>query len=261
MKLLLLSDIHGNRSAFLAVLDRASRYPDIGACVLLGDLIDYGPHSNEVIRMASHLPWPVLCNLRGNHEDAILREDYGRFSSERGKRSARHTADILDESSGHYISQEMDPRGKKEFQYAGKNCLATHGSLEDEYWKSISPEDSLTGYETCDYVFSGHSHLPHMMERYYPCVAGEGRNGGNPPPEEDASPEALRRLDRRKVIFINPGSVGQPRNLDPRAQFALLDMETGQIIFEKAAYDIRAEQAAFDDRMDPFYCERLRWGI
>ena len=63
------------------------------------------------------------------------------------------------------------------------------------------------------------------------------------------------------MIFINPGSVGQPRNLNPMAQFVVLDMKKEQINFEKTEYDIDAEQAAFCGQTDDFYCERLRWGI
>lgn len=91
MRIMVMSDIHGNKTAFQAVLERSAKIGNIGACILLGDLIDYGMHSNEVIQMAKALPYPVICNIRGNHEEAIIREEYGRFSSERGKACAKYT--------------------------------------------------------------------------------------------------------------------------------------------------------------------------
>ena len=242
MCVLIISDIHGNRSAFQEVLGQAERRHKITSCILLGDLIDYGMHSNEVIKMARTLPYKVLCSLRGNHEEAVIRGEYSRFSSDRGRRSARHTKSVLTSDSWDYISREMEQGGKKEFELNGKKCLAVHGSLEDEYWKSIRPESGLLEYDKYDYVFSGHSHLPHMFESYYEC-------------------EDVNRRNKKKVIFINPGSVGQPRNLDNRAQYAVLNMERGEIAFEKAEYDIETEQAAFCGQVDDFYCERLRWGI
>lgn len=242
MKILVMSDIHGNAAAFQAVLDKAAVVQDIDACVLLGDMIDYGMHSNEVIAMLHTLAYPVICNIRGNHEDAIIGEKYERFSSDRGRVSAQYTRSVLNQQSWDYIQNVMEERGIKEFEYDGKKCLAVHGSLADEYWKSIQPEQALEAYCKYDYVFSGHSHLPHFVEKYYAC--------------EDAC-----RRNKKKVVFINPGSVGQPRNLNNNAQYVILDMQTGQVWFEKAEYDIAAEQAAYHGQVDEFYCERLKWGV
>lgn len=249
MKLLILSDIHSNQNAFQAVLARAAQITDIKACILLGDLIDYGMHSNEVIQMVQNLPYPVLCNIRGNHEDAVIENEYNRFSSDRGRDCARYTRSILSRNSWDYICHEMEPWGMKEFDCGGKRCLAVHGSLEDIYWKSINPENiclekdrTERTYKDYDYVFSGHSHVPHFVEKYGAC--------------EDA-----KRRNKKKVIFINPGSVGQPRNLNNMAQFAVLDIETEQVIFEKVRYDIHAEQSAYHGQVDNFYRERLEWGV
>lgn len=245
MNILLLSDLHANRAALAAAIKKLHAIHTarpIAACLLLGDLIDYGLHSNEVIEMVKALPFPVLCSLRGNHEDAILRDTYERFSSDRGRESARYTRSILNDASLAYLMDEMEDAGKKEFEINGKKCLAVHGSLADEYWGTIRPEDDLSAYSGYDYVFSGHSHLPHYFERYYPCDDAAHRN-------------------KKKTIFINPGSVGQPRNLNPAAQFALFDTETERVVFEKVNYDVEREQSAFDGRVDDFYRERLKWGI
>lgn len=242
MKILVMSDIHGNKEALQAVIDKAVCHRDIEACILLGDLIDYGMHSNEVIQMVRLLPYPLLCNLYGNHEDAVVRNEYSRFSSDRGRECARYTRTILSQESWEYIHCEMERHGRKEFTYRGKKCLGIHGSMEDVYWQSIHPEQQLPEYWNYDYVFSGHSHLPHFVEKYYAC-------------------DDIRHRNTKKVIFINPGSVGQPRNLNHMAQFVLLDIDQEQVFFEKAEYDIDAAQAAYHGQVDKFYCERLRRGI
>ncbi|MCX4272259.1 MAG: metallophosphoesterase family protein [Acetatifactor sp.] len=240
MKILIMADIHGNLEALERILAEADSC-HIQGCVLLGDLIDYGMHSNEVVRRLLKLQYPMLCNLRGNHEEAILQEDYARFSSERGRESARHTRERLDQNTWRYI-KDLEKSGKQEFRCGGKYCLGIHGSLEDCFWKGIIPEQDLDSYSSYDYVFSGHSHRPHFFERFYPA--------------QDA-----RRRNLKKTIFINPGSVGQPRNLNPMAQAAVLDMDTENVVFLRATYDIAKEQQAFDGQVDSFYSERLEYGV
>ncbi len=90
-KILVVSDIHGNLSALEAVLE-AESLEALEGIILLGDVIDYGPRSNEVIHRIKELPdHKILVNLWGNHEAAVCKKDYRRFSSERGKQSAAIT--------------------------------------------------------------------------------------------------------------------------------------------------------------------------
>lgn len=242
MRLLVLSDIHGNYQALQAVLEKAKREYVIEGMLLLGDVIDYGMHSNEVIEVIRELPWPVLVNIRGNHEDAVMEEHYDRFSSERGRQCARHTRGMLQDASWDYLYHAMSGSGQAVFACGEKSCLAVHGSLEDPLWGTIAPDSDLSAYRDYDYVFSGHSHRPHCFERYYQA--------------EDPA-----RRNRKKVLFLNPGSVGQPRNLNACAQFAVLDTETEEVTLAKAAYDIAKEQAAYTDAVDVFYRDRLERGI
>ena len=114
--------------------------------------------------------------------------------------------------------------------------------MKDEYWKSISPKDDLAPYQKFDYVFSGHSHRPYMFEEYYKTDDRERRH-------------------QKKTLFINPGSVGQPRNLTPRAQFVVFDTKTEACAFIKISYDIKKEQSYFTDKVDDFYKTRLTYGV
>ena len=155
--------------------------------------------------------------------------------------SAANTRQSLDENAWQYLS-DMEQSGEKEFLCGGKRWLAIHGSREDVYWKSSTPEQELSEYSSYDFVFSGHSHRPHFFEKYY--------NAEDP-----------KRRNKKKTIFINPGSVGQPRNLNPMAQAVILNMETEEVSFLKVSYDIRKEQSAFHEQIDSFYRERLEYGV
>ena len=242
MRVLVMSDIHGNEQALLSVLEYCLNRDKIDKVIMLGDVIDYGMHSNEVIDRLRTLEWDVVCNIWGNHEEAVMKACYERFSSERGKESARYTSTILTQRSKEYIQNDMTACGSLVFDLAGKKCLAVHGSLEDIYWKSIKPGERGNAYREYDIVFSGHSHLPHMFEVYYEAEVPENRN-------------------KKKTIFFNPGSVGQPRNLNSRAQFVVWDTDGGQIEFKSIAYNIQKEQEAYKGQVDDFYRDRLERGI
>ena len=93
-KIAILSDIHGNISALKNVLADAEK---MGAerFIILGDVIDYCMHSNEVIDVLRTIDDKVICNIWGNHEYAIMKDDYARFSSQRGIDCAKYTKSIL----------------------------------------------------------------------------------------------------------------------------------------------------------------------
>lgn len=241
MKIAILSDIHGNETALKTVFDRLGS-SGVDKLILLGDIIDYGPHSNEVIDILISSDLPVICNIIGNHENAIINSEYSRFSSERGKQSAEFTRSTLSDNSWNYIKNNMYGSGKYEFTVDTFKCLAVHGSLSDEYWKAIRPGDELKDYAEYDYVFSGHSHYPHFFEMYYKA-------------------DRIKTRNLKKTTFINPGSVGQPRNICPFAQYAVWDTITGEINMARIKYDIKKEQQCFFSEIDSFYRDRLEAGI
>lgn len=241
-KILILSDIHGNLSALEQVLKK-EKLTEISGIILLGDLIDYGPRSNEIIERIREIPDEhVLVNIWGNHEHAIMNENYEHFSSERGKQCAAHTRKNLTDKTIAYLNDHMEKSGKYELELSGKRCLAVHGSMEDHYWKSISHEESGEAYSKYDIVFSGHSHIPHFFEHFYSCDNAQYRN-------------------KKKTVFINPGSVGQSRDHNPNAHYGVLELETMSIQLKTAEYDIAYEMSLFSDEVDPFYRERLGIGV
>lgn len=245
---LIISDIHGNLSALRAVIkDFQKKYCEnrnpIDGIICAGDLIDYGMRSNEVVEYVKQLDIPLVCNVWGNHENAIMNEDYRHFSSERGVECAKNTAKHLTEETKKYIRTRMNSQGREELIIDGKRTLVIHGSFKDAMWKALKPEDGREEFEKYaeyDLVISGHSHFPHMFEQYFTCDNPATRN-------------------KKKTIFINPGSVGQPRNINNRAQYAVIG--DGRICMESVEYDIALEQSLFDGSVDVFYRNRLETGV
>ncbi len=241
-KVAILSDIHGNLQALKEVISDLSNY-DVDSIVLLGDLIDYGMQSNESVELIrKEFSSKIICNIWGNHEKAILTEDFDHFSSQRGVESAKFTALQLNDEVKDYLNDDLIHEGKLEFELDNMNALAIHGSLLDNYWKAIFP-DNLNG-DYCDYdiVFSGHSHYPHVFQKFY----------------EVDNPDMR---DKKSVLFINPGSVGQPRNHNPNAQYAILDTETMGVELRAVEYPVDEAMDLYDGSIDEFYQTRLKNGI
>ena len=236
----ILSDIHGNLFALEEVI---KDFKDIDSIILLGDLIDYGMQSNEVVEyIKDNLSSKIVCNIWGNHENAILTEDYNHFSSNRGVESAKFTNSQLTDDSKDYLNNELIHEGKYEFEIDKKRVLAIHGSLADCYWKAIFPDNLNGDYSGYDIVLSAHSHYPHSFHKFYEADNPEMRN-------------------KKSVLFINPGSVGQPRNHNPNAQYAILDSQTMGVELRSVKYPKDKAMDLFDGSVDDFYRKRLENGI
>ncbi|MBQ2226696.1 MAG: metallophosphoesterase family protein [Methanobrevibacter sp.] len=239
-KIAILSDIHGNLFALREVVND---FKDIDSIILLGDLIDYGMQSNEVVEyIKENLCSKIICNIWGNHEKAVLNKDFNHFSSQRGIDSAKFTASQLNDSSKEYLNNELDTTGRYEFKISDKKVLAIHGSLNDYFWKSIFPDDLNGDYSDYDIVLSGHSHYSHVFQKFYEADNPEMRN-------------------KKSVLFINPGSVGQPRNHNPNAQYAILDTESMGVELKSVKYPKDKAMDLYDGSIDDFYRKRLEKGI
>ena len=238
----ILSDIHGNLFALNEVINDLNNQM-IDQIILLGDLIDYGMQSNEVVEfLKDNLSSKIICNIWGNHEKAILTHDFSHFSSQRGVESAKFTDSILTDESKRYLNDNLNHEGKYEFEIDGKNVLAVHGSLTDYYWKAILPDNLNGDYSDFDIVLSGHSHYPHVFQHFYESDNPDMRN-------------------KKSVLFINPGSVGQPRNHNPNAQYAVLDSETIGVELRSVKYPKDEAMSLYDGSIDDFYRLRLENGI
>ncbi len=245
-KYLILSDIHGNVSAFEAVLADCSN-DSFSGVILLGDLVDYGMRSNEIIQRLKSLSesdWKnkIIVNIWGNHEKILFDDGLERLSSDRGRVIAKYTSDHLDYDSKEYLQTQMNKSGIQEFELDGFRCLAVHGSMDDHYWSSINPDNLHGEYSRYDLIFGGHSHYSHCFSTFYPSEDKELRN-------------------KKAVMFINPGSVGQPRNQNPYAQYAVILLPSKRVELRAVEYDVEYEQSLYPDEIDEFYKKRLTRGV
>lgn len=243
MKIAILSDIHANLSALQSVLKDIHERAEIDAYILLGDIVNYGMRPNEMIAELGQLDKPILVNIWGNHECAMVDDSQLlHFSTDRGRSVLMYMRNILSEHSKQYLDG-MIKDGYTELEIEGKKILLVHGDMKDVYWgKMTDAEQHDECYKKYDFVLHGHSHVPQYNEV---CFA-------------DVNP--LMR-NKKKTVFINPGSVGQPRNHNPRAQYAILDTETGECQLLSAEYNIAYEQSLYPVEIDSFYKERLERGV
>ena len=243
MRLVLLSDIHANITALQAVLKDIESIGEFDAYALLGDFVNYGPRPNEAIEIAKKLTKPLIVNLWGNHEYSIFGGNLDKFATDRGRAVLKYTYTILTDESRGYLENCMNHQGMEEKEIDDKSVLFVHGNLDDPYWGKFGIDKMDDNrFAKYDYVISGHSHIPHYVEHFYASDNAEYRN-------------------KKRTIFINPGSVGQPRNHNPYAQYGILDTRTENYEHRSVWYDVEAERKLFSDSVDKFYKDRLILGI
>jgi diadenosine tetraphosphatase ApaH/serine/threonine PP2A family protein phosphatase len=217
------SDIHGNLHALEAVLAAVEREaPDEIWC--LGDLVGYGPRPNECTALVRERA--DLC-LIGNHDLAALaRLDLAEFNEDAAA-SARWTSSTLDEGARQFLAS-LEPRGERE------GLGLYHASPRDPVWEYVlSAEIAAASLLAADeaVVMVGHSHVALSFSLDRQTLSGGLAADGT---ELDFG-SAERWL-------VNPGSVGQPRDGDPRAAFLTLDLDARRAVFRRVTYPIERTQ-------------------
>lgn len=244
-RLIIISDIHANLSALEKVFEDASVRYEYDSVAILGDIINYGMRPDEVIGYLGRVSRPIIVNLAGNHENALLNGDCSRFSTERGKEVLAFTRERLGKDSVDYIRGNLVGSGMTEMEIGGHRVLFVHGTLSDPFWGKMSPEEMRKAeYAGYDYVISGHSHVPAFVEIFHECA-------GRP-----------EYRNKKRTVFLNPGSVGQPRNHNPRAHYLYADFESETFHFNSVEYDVAKEQSLYEgEKINVFYKDRLTNGI
>jgi predicted phosphodiesterase len=223
LRYLILSDLHGNLQALEAVLMDALTV-GYDQTVVLGDLVGYGADPIEVIDRTIALD-PVLL-IRGNHDKVAAGLEPSVLFNDAARVAIEWTRSVLQPRHVQYLAGL--PKGPRRLADGITIC---HGALFDEDYYVLTPRDAERaaaefGGTLCLF---GHTHVPAV----YTVTGGRIDQGA---PEGDVSWRSGRRL-------INVGSVGQPRDGDPRAAYGILDMTTGLLTFRRVGYDIEGAQA------------------
>jgi diadenosine tetraphosphatase ApaH/serine/threonine PP2A family protein phosphatase len=241
MRIAVISDIHGNLHALEAVLADIDRHrPDELWC--LGDVVGYGPRPNECVALTRERSTVALC---GNHDLAVIGTlDISDFSGDAAA-AVRWTQDVLSSDARAWLGSLL-PAAER----SGAELF--HGSPRDPVWDYVLSEEvaRVCLLETeAPLVLVGHSHVALAL-----AWDGETIEGGLAPEGTEAE------LGPRRWL-LNPGSVGQPRDGDPRAAWLELDLPSGQARFDRVPYDIARTQAEIRERVLPeALAERLSHG-
>ncbi|PJF48788.1 MAG: metallophosphoesterase [Chloroflexi bacterium] len=246
MRCLIISDIHANLAAFEAVLQDAARRRlrfDIVWC--LGDIVGYGPDPNECIDLLRSLPH--VC-LAGNHDWAVL----GKLSSETFH---EHAAFVVEWTRARLTRENLNYLRARPEQDVEGDYLLAHASPREPIWEyvlELSVAEENFDYMPTAYALIGHTHVPAIFVKNSVTLAVYAAA---------PTPSIPIALKPNHNYIINPGSVGQPRDGDPRAAYALLDTEKSTWTPHRVEYPIKRTQekmraAGFPDRL----IERLSHG-
>jgi predicted phosphodiesterase len=243
MRILIVSDIHSNSVALDTVLAVAGAYDQLWN---LGDTIGYGPCPNECVAAVQHAQ--VL--IAGNHDLASLgKVDLSDFNPDARTANIWNGAQLTPDHRA--LLEALPPRRDVDERF-----LVVHASPREPIWEYLlTPEQARDNFALFDtqVCFMGHSHIP-LIFRKYP----DGRYEG--PTLPDAGETIELQPDTR--YFINPGSVGQPRNQDPRAAYAVLDTDASTVQFNRIEYDILQTQRQMHDAHLPLaLIRRLEYGM
>jgi len=225
MRIAIIADIHANLEAFTSVLDDVAKRGGVEEFWCLGDVVGYGPDPHrciEILRQQNH-----VC-VAGNHDWAATGKVPVTDFNDEAATACRWTEQQLLPEDIEYLNNLSSVIERDDF-------TLVHGSPREPVWEYILSaeiaEENLAYFKT-KYCLAGHSHVPYVFS----CDNFGGHTVSNFPVDSPI----LLGINR---LIINPGGVGQPRDGDPRASYAIYDSATRSISHYRVPYDIGATQA------------------
>jgi predicted phosphodiesterase len=246
MRYLIFTDIHGNLEAFQAVL-RAVQKKRVDHYIFLGDLVGYGASPNEVIqRLAALKPLNII---RGNHDKAVAGLDSVQTFNPIAASAIFWTKNNITRKNFDYLV-----RLKQGPEFVHDRITICHGAPFDEDYYIFGEFDAAEAfsYVKTQVCFFGHTHFPFVYVEKDGTVEGTFLEG-------DANEIKLEKGAR---YLINPGSVGQPRDRNPQAAYAVYDSDARLVKFYRVPYDIEeARNKIISAGLPAALAERLSLGI
>lgn len=243
MRVLILSDIHANLVALESVLSAAAG--DYDVVWSLGDIVGYGPRPNECIELMRDR---AAVSVMGNHDWAVLGRpgvDVDDFNPH-ARQAVLWTRAELRTPNRQYLDGLPDmpihPPSAQDF-------LVTHASPREPVWEYIlSPNTAMENFAVFDdpICLVGHTHKPVIYR--WQLQAANGDDSGTPPPAtvDQLTPQVGMTVSLTtspvERLILNPGSVGQPRDNDARAAYAILDLDARTWRYERVAYPVELTQ-------------------
>lgn len=222
MRILVISDIHANLTALEAVIADAGQ---VDAVWCLGDLVGYGPDPNQCVKRIQQLPG-LVC-LMGNHDAAVAGKIPVTSFNNEARLAVLWTRSVIEPQVVEYL------KGLSPNDVADSIYLA-HGSPREPIWEYVlDVHTALLNFRQFDnpFCFVGHSHFPLKFQK---------RNA------QDVADLSIPIVGNSNPMvpraIYNPGSVGQPRDRDPRAAYAIYDPDRQTWTHHRVAYDIPSVQ-------------------
>jgi predicted phosphodiesterase len=245
VRYLILSDLHANWEALDAVIRHAGR--DFDRIVCCGDLVGYGADPNAVVEWVRDHCRVVV---RGNHDKVCSGQEDLEWFNPIARAGAIWTCQHLSAENAAYV------RDLQEGPVVLDGMQLLHGSPwdEDDYMTSADEAGDAFGYLQSRLAFFGHTHLQGGF------VWNHSRIEIIPPVSTKQTETAIE-IDPTCGYLINPGSVGQPRDGDPRAGYAIYDSDAPAVRYYRVPYDIAAAQKKiYEAGLPPYLGERLSLG-
>ncbi|MFC2011002.1 metallophosphoesterase family protein [Chloroflexota bacterium] len=244
MRYAIIADIHANLAAFTAVLDDIQRRGGVEKMWCLGDIVGYGPDPHECLELL--LQTNHIC-IAGNHDwSAIGKIDTTKFNPDVAI-ACRWTAQQLSSTDIEYLKNLPLIMEEGDFTLA-------HGSPKEPIWEYListgAAKENFTYFKT-QFCVVGHTHVPLVFSYSESSACSSNQFLTN----------IGLALGKNRLI-INPGSVGQPRDGDPQASYAIYDSEIRLVRLYRVPYDIQATQDRMVERGLPMrLVARLSQGV
>lgn len=239
----ILTDLHANLAALRAVLD-AIEAEGIASLLCMGDFVGYCASPCEAIRA---FEGRTVEAIRGNHDRYALGEQTDLIRPATAEAIA-YTRKVMSPDDVRFLESLQDTR------MVDSRILLVHGSLRDRDEYILSTEAAIANYRIFrrEYAgiylcFFGHTHIP--------MIIGDGHV------TREIEPGHVLDLKRMTPYIINPGGVGQPRDGNPDAAYAILDLEARTVTFRRVAYDIEdTQKRILDAGLQRHLADRLAMG-
>jgi len=242
MRIAVLSDIHSNLVALDAVLGSLGT---VDAVWHLGDMVGYGPEPDGVVE---RLRAVGAIGVKGNHDDAACGgESIERFTPD-ARTAAEWTRSHMSAQTRAYLIALPE-----RLELQSGDFTLVHGSPREPLFEYLdnaaAARDNLTALTTA-YCLVGHTHVPLIIREENGLIRARL-----------VESDSRIGLDERST-FLNPGSVGQPRDGDPRASYMLIDMDAALVTWHRVEYDLGATQEAIlAAGLPPDLARRLSFGM
>lgn len=229
MRYFVLSDIHSNVEALEACCRRA-KGAGFDGVLCCGDIVGYGPQPNEVIEILLQLN---AVSIRGNHDRVAAGLDNADDFNPYARTATDWTRDQLSTAHRDYLAAL--PVGPLT---VSPSAQLVHGAMTDEDDYIFTGLDAAESFllTECPITFFGHTHLPVIYDRRRRYIAPE-----------------VFEIDPENQLLVNPGSVGQPRDGDPRSSFLIWDVDQRALEFYRVEYRIARTQEKMREAALPEY--------